>query len=161
MIVAPIAGALSDRIGGHRLMGTGLALQAIGLAWIAAVTTPTSPYVDLVAAVHDLGHRHGALLRPGRERRALVGPRRGGGPGLGREQRDPRARRRLRRRGARVGVRALRRLPVAGDVQRRDGAGGLDRRRSSSLAGSVAAFAIKRSRREEAVEADVALELAA
>ena len=30
MLVAPIAGALSDRIGGHRLMGAGLALQAIG-----------------------------------------------------------------------------------------------------------------------------------
>src|SRR5262249_54274194 len=49
MIVAPIAGALSDRIGGHRIMGTGLALQAIGLAWIAAVSTPTTPYADLVA----------------------------------------------------------------------------------------------------------------
>ena len=36
IIVAPIAGALSDRIGGHKLMGLGLALQAIGLAWIAA-----------------------------------------------------------------------------------------------------------------------------
>src|SRR5207253_4887460 len=32
MLVAPIAGALSDRIGGHRLMGAGLGLQAIGLA---------------------------------------------------------------------------------------------------------------------------------
>jgi EmrB/QacA subfamily drug resistance transporter len=49
MIVAPIAGALSDRIGGHRIMGTGLALQAIGLAWIAAVSSPTTPYADLVA----------------------------------------------------------------------------------------------------------------
>ena len=39
MIVAPIAGALSDRIGGRRIMGTGLALQALGLAWIAAATT--------------------------------------------------------------------------------------------------------------------------
>ena len=48
MIVAPIAGALSDRIGGHRLMGAGLALQAIGLAWIAAISTPTMPYVDVV-----------------------------------------------------------------------------------------------------------------
>ena len=28
MFVAPIAGALSDRIGGSRLMGTGLVLQA-------------------------------------------------------------------------------------------------------------------------------------
>jgi EmrB/QacA subfamily drug resistance transporter len=49
MIVAPVAGALSDRIGGHRIMGTGLALQAIGLAWIAAISTPTTPYADLVA----------------------------------------------------------------------------------------------------------------
>src|SRR5829696_5478820 len=33
MIVAPIAGALSDRIGGRPLMAVGLALQAIGLGW--------------------------------------------------------------------------------------------------------------------------------
>jgi len=49
MLVAPIAGAYSDRIGGQRLMGAGLALQALGLAWIAAVTTPTTPYLDIVA----------------------------------------------------------------------------------------------------------------
>jgi EmrB/QacA subfamily drug resistance transporter len=48
MLVAPIAGALSDRIGGHRLMGAGLALQAIGLAWIASVSTPTTPYLEFV-----------------------------------------------------------------------------------------------------------------
>jgi EmrB/QacA subfamily drug resistance transporter len=48
MIVAPIAGALSDRIGGHKLLGVGLALQATGLAWIAAVSTPTTPYAQLV-----------------------------------------------------------------------------------------------------------------
>ncbi len=48
MIIAPIAGAMSDRIGGHRLMGAGLAMQAAGLAWIAAVSTPTTPYVDII-----------------------------------------------------------------------------------------------------------------
>jgi EmrB/QacA subfamily drug resistance transporter len=48
MLVAPIAGAVSDRIGGQRLMGVGLVLQAIGLAWIAAVSTPTTPYVDFI-----------------------------------------------------------------------------------------------------------------
>jgi EmrB/QacA subfamily drug resistance transporter len=48
MFVAPIAGALSDRIGGRPLMATGLALQAIGLAWIAAVSSPTVPYTELV-----------------------------------------------------------------------------------------------------------------
>jgi EmrB/QacA subfamily drug resistance transporter len=48
IFVAPIAGALSDRIGGHILMGVGLLLQATGLAWIAAVSTPTTPYGELV-----------------------------------------------------------------------------------------------------------------
>jgi len=48
MVVAPIAGALSDRIGGHILMGVGLLLQGAGLAWIAAVSTPTTPYGELV-----------------------------------------------------------------------------------------------------------------
>jgi EmrB/QacA subfamily drug resistance transporter len=48
IFIAPIAGALSDRIGGQKLMGTGLALQAAGLAWIAAVSTPTTAYSSLV-----------------------------------------------------------------------------------------------------------------
>src|SRR5262249_38387682 len=49
IFVAPIAGALSDRIGGHRLMTLGLALQAAGLAWIAAVSSPTVAYSSVVA----------------------------------------------------------------------------------------------------------------
>jgi EmrB/QacA subfamily drug resistance transporter len=48
MFVAPIAGALSDRIGGRPLMALGLALQAIGLGWIAAVSTATVSYGSLV-----------------------------------------------------------------------------------------------------------------
>jgi EmrB/QacA subfamily drug resistance transporter len=50
IFVAPIAGALSDRIGGRPLMAVGLALQAIGLAWLATVSTPTVPYAELVPA---------------------------------------------------------------------------------------------------------------
>jgi EmrB/QacA subfamily drug resistance transporter len=50
IVVAPIAGALSDRLGGRPLMATGLALQAIGLGWLATVSTPTVPYADLVPA---------------------------------------------------------------------------------------------------------------
>jgi EmrB/QacA subfamily drug resistance transporter len=49
IVVSPIAGALSDRIGGGRLMAAGLAMQATGLAWIATVSSPTVPYSDLVA----------------------------------------------------------------------------------------------------------------
>src|SRR5262249_46362260 len=48
MFVAPVAGALSDRVGGARLMGIGLILQAGGLASIAAISTPTTPYSHLV-----------------------------------------------------------------------------------------------------------------
>jgi EmrB/QacA subfamily drug resistance transporter len=48
MLVAPIAGALSDRIGGRPIMATGLALQAVGLGWIAAVSTATVGYASLV-----------------------------------------------------------------------------------------------------------------
>src|SRR5580704_12614951 len=50
VFIAPVAGALSDRIGGRALLVTGLALQAIGLGWLAAVTTPTVPYATLVPA---------------------------------------------------------------------------------------------------------------
>jgi EmrB/QacA subfamily drug resistance transporter len=57
MLVAPIAGALSDRIPASRIIGTGLALQAAGLAWIAAVSGATTPYADLVApfAISGIG----------------------------------------------------------------------------------------------------------
>jgi EmrB/QacA subfamily drug resistance transporter len=48
MIVAPIAGLLSDRVGARPLMALGLALQATGIAWIASVSTPTVPYVELI-----------------------------------------------------------------------------------------------------------------
>ena len=50
VLIAPVAGALSDRIGGRSLLVTGLALQAIGLGWLAAVASPTVPYATLVPA---------------------------------------------------------------------------------------------------------------
>ena len=50
VLVAPIAGALSDRIGGRPLLVIGLALQAIGLGWLAVVITPTVAYATLVPA---------------------------------------------------------------------------------------------------------------
>ena len=48
LLVAPTAGALSDRISGRTLLALGLALQAAGLFWIAQVTTATTPYSSLV-----------------------------------------------------------------------------------------------------------------
>src|SRR4051794_13917693 len=50
IVVSPLAGVLADRIGGRAVVLTGLVLQATGLAWFAAVTTPTVPYSHLVPA---------------------------------------------------------------------------------------------------------------
>src|SRR5262249_13066477 len=50
VLVAPIAGSLSDRIGGRPLLVLGLALQAIGLGWLAVVISPTVAYATLVPA---------------------------------------------------------------------------------------------------------------
>ncbi len=47
MFVAPIAGALSDRIGARPLMVGGLALQAAALAWLALASTPDVGYAAL------------------------------------------------------------------------------------------------------------------
>ncbi len=49
MFIAPVAGALSDKIPAKNIIGVGLALQAGALAWIAAVSTPTTPYSQLIA----------------------------------------------------------------------------------------------------------------
>ena len=64
IFVAPIAGALSDRIGGRQLIATGLALQAVGLGWIAAVSTPTTPYAELVAPFVISGIGMGLFFAP-------------------------------------------------------------------------------------------------
>jgi nitrate/nitrite transporter NarK len=48
MLVAPIAGLLSDRIGSRPLMFAGLALQSIAIGWLASISEPTTPYGDFV-----------------------------------------------------------------------------------------------------------------
>ena len=47
--VAPVAGALADRIGERPLMSTGLLLQAAGMVWMAAVASAHMSYGSLVA----------------------------------------------------------------------------------------------------------------
>jgi EmrB/QacA subfamily drug resistance transporter len=64
LFVAPLAGALSDRIGGRPLMATGLALQAAGLAWIAAVSTETVGYGSLVVPFLLSGIGMGMFFAP-------------------------------------------------------------------------------------------------
>jgi EmrB/QacA subfamily drug resistance transporter len=47
--VAPIAGALADRIGERPLMVGGLLLQAVGMVWIALIVEPGLAYSQLLA----------------------------------------------------------------------------------------------------------------
>jgi EmrB/QacA subfamily drug resistance transporter len=50
MLVAPVAGILSDRLGSRPLMSAGLFLQAIAIVWIALVSEPDVAYGVLVPA---------------------------------------------------------------------------------------------------------------
>jgi EmrB/QacA subfamily drug resistance transporter len=64
MLVAPIAGALSDRMGGRPFLAGGLALQALGLAWIAAVSEPDVGYATLVGPFIVSGIGMGLFFAP-------------------------------------------------------------------------------------------------
>jgi MFS family permease len=48
MIVAPIAGVLSDRVGSRPLMFSGLALQSVALGWLVMVLSPVTPYTSFI-----------------------------------------------------------------------------------------------------------------
>jgi MFS family permease len=48
ILVTPIAGALSDRIGSRPLLVSGMALMSGALVWLSAVMSPAVPYVDLI-----------------------------------------------------------------------------------------------------------------
>ena len=49
MTVAPVAGALADRIGERPLLVGGLTLQAVGMAWLALIIKPDLAYSQMLA----------------------------------------------------------------------------------------------------------------
>jgi EmrB/QacA subfamily drug resistance transporter len=51
MIVSPLAGALSDRIGRRPIMVTGLALQALGFIWVASHSSLATSWIELDVAL--------------------------------------------------------------------------------------------------------------
>jgi MFS family permease len=51
MVVSPLAGAVSDRIGRRPIMVTGLALQAAGFVWVAVRGTLGTSWIELVLAL--------------------------------------------------------------------------------------------------------------
>jgi MFS family permease len=49
LVIAPLAGALSDRLGARALIVPGLVLQAFGFAWIVKLAATSSDYASFVA----------------------------------------------------------------------------------------------------------------
>jgi EmrB/QacA subfamily drug resistance transporter len=64
MIVAPIAGLLAPRVGVRVLLGSGLTLQALGLAWLAMAAGAATPYTDLVPGFVMAGIGMGLTFAP-------------------------------------------------------------------------------------------------
>ncbi|MEV6106396.1 DHA2 family efflux MFS transporter permease subunit [Streptomyces sp. NPDC051940] len=64
VVVAPLAGALADRIGNRPLLVGGMALQAAGLAWVASAAGVDASYGDLVGGLVTAGVGISMCLAP-------------------------------------------------------------------------------------------------
>jgi len=64
IVVAPLAGVASARVGARPILAGGLGLMAVGLGWIAAVTSTSVPYTDLVPAFVISGVGMGLFFAP-------------------------------------------------------------------------------------------------
>jgi MFS family permease len=62
--VAPVAGRLSDRIGGKFILITGLAMFGSGMAWIALTAQTTSAWYDFLAPLLVAGFGMGCTFAP-------------------------------------------------------------------------------------------------
>ncbi|MCW2502193.1 MAG: major facilitator transporter, partial [Actinomycetia bacterium] len=80
MIVAPIAGYVSDRIGGRPVATAGLALQAIGLGWFALIVSPDVSFAALLPAMVISGSGTAMYLAPSTS--LLMGSVRGAEEGI-------------------------------------------------------------------------------
>ncbi|MEU3551004.1 MFS transporter [Streptomyces longwoodensis] len=64
MFVAPVAGLLTDKVGGGRLMALGLFLQGVGLGWINLVADTDTAYSSLVGPMIVAGIGMGFVFAP-------------------------------------------------------------------------------------------------
>lgn len=64
MVVAPLAGLVSGRVGTRALIVVGLTLEAIALFWLAATMSATIPYVQMVAPFLIAGVGMGLVFAP-------------------------------------------------------------------------------------------------
>ena len=109
MLVAPIAGSLSDRIGGGvPIILAGLALQAIAIGWLAAMLSAGRRTPTIVPPFLLAGVGMGLFFAPAANVVLSAVRREEEGKASGRLERHPRGRRRVRRRRAGIGVQRAR-----------------------------------------------------
>jgi EmrB/QacA subfamily drug resistance transporter len=64
LLVSPVAGLLAARVGTRALVVVGCAFQAVGLAWLALVMSPSAPYSSFVGAFAFAGVGMGLVIPP-------------------------------------------------------------------------------------------------
>jgi EmrB/QacA subfamily drug resistance transporter len=109
MVVAPLAGVLAGRFGTRPVMAAGLALQAVGITWMALVLNPAMAFTELIApfAITGVGM---ALVFPTAPEAVLASVRRSD------EGKASGATNAIREVGAVFGVAVLATLPIAAVV---------------------------------------------
>ncbi len=64
MVIAPVAGRMTDRIGGKYILMAGLTLFAVGMGWAALAAQPTSAWYDFLAPLIVAGIGMGCTFAP-------------------------------------------------------------------------------------------------
>ena len=64
IILAPIFGRLTDKIGGKYILLTGLTLFAVGMGWVVLIATPHSAWYDFLAPLIVAGLGMGGTFAP-------------------------------------------------------------------------------------------------
>jgi EmrB/QacA subfamily drug resistance transporter len=64
MFVAPVAGRMTDKIGGKYILMTGLILFGAGMGWLALIATPTSSWQSFLAPLIVAGLGMGCVFAP-------------------------------------------------------------------------------------------------
>ena len=121
MIVSPLAGFFSERYGSRLFMVSGLALQAIALAWLATLASVDQSYASMVGPFVLAGSGMALVFAPAANAVAVVGSHRSGRPGIRRYERDPGAGRRPRDRRVGDRLHEPRQLQLAAGLCQRAG----------------------------------------
>ena len=64
LFVAPVAGRMTDKIGGKYILMSGLILFAIGIGWLALIAQPNSNWPDFLAPLVVTGLGMGCIFAP-------------------------------------------------------------------------------------------------